>query len=436
MQTRKAGIADLRWRKLRQRETEWLITNSVLVENLGARYNPAIGTLLAFGTYAVGAVMRPLGGIFFGHYGDRIGRKATLVWTLVTMGSATVLIGLLPTYASIGVAAPILLVLLRSVQGAAFGGEWAGAALLAVEHAPERKAGILGSFAQMGSPIGLLMSTGTFSLLSALTKENFVTWGWRVPFLASAILVIVGLVIRLKLLESPAFAEVLEKGDVSKAPVVEVLRDHFPQVAIGCGIILCTVVAFHVEAVFLVSYATQTVGVPRQAVLNALLVTSVFQIILLPSFAILGDRLGIKAVALFGALMTGICAFPFFWLVDLGTPLSVTGGMCLGLIGIAALFSVLPPLLSSLFHPRLRYSGMSLSYGVAAGVVGGISPLLSGALYVWAKAAWPIALLVLLASLISALSILWSSSSGMIRRSEVAIGPVGSNAGQIVDWSN
>jgi len=389
------------------------------------RYNPTIGTLLAFGTYAVGAIMRPLGGIFFGHYGDRIGRKAMLVWTLVTMGSATVLIGLLPTYASIGVAAPILLLLLRSVQGAAFGGEWAGAALVAVEHAPDRKAGILGSFAQMGSPIGLLMSTGTFSLLSALTKENFVTWGWRLPFLASVILVIVGLVIRLKLLESPAFEEVLDKGDVSKAPVVEVLRDHFPQVAIGCGIILCTVVAFHVEAVFLVSYATQTVGVPRQAVLNALLVTSVFQIILLPSFAIMGDRLGIKAVALFGALMTGICAFPFFWLVDLGTPLSITGGMCLGLIGIAALFSVLPPLLSSLFHPRLRYSGMSLSYGVAAGVVGGISPLLSGALYVWAKAAWPIALLVLLASLISALSILLSSSSGVIRRSEVAIAPVG-----------
>lgn len=388
-------------------------------------YSPMIGTMLAFGTYAVGAIMRPLGGIVIGHYGDRVGRKAMLVWTLVTMGSATVLIGLLPTYASIGVAAPLLLLLLRSVQGAAFGGEWAGAALVAVEHAPERKAGILGSFAQMGSPLGLLLSTGTFSLLHALTKENFVTWGWRLPFLGSAMLVVVGLVIRLRLLESPVFAEVLEKDDVSKSPVVEVLRNHFLQVAIGCGIILCTVVAFHVEAVFLVSYATQTVGVPRQVVLNALLVTSVFQIVLLPSFAILGDRVGIKAVALFGALMTGICAFPFFWLVDLGTPRSITGGMCLGLIGIAALFSVLPPLLSSLFHPRLRYSGMSLSYSVAAGVVGGISPLLSTALYAWAKAAWPIALLVLLASLISALSILLRSNSGVTRRSQLAIAPVG-----------
>jgi MFS transporter, MHS family, shikimate and dehydroshikimate transport protein len=389
------------------------------------RYNPTIGTLLAFGTYAVGAIMRPLGGIFFGHYGDRIGRKATLVWTLVTMGSATVLIGLLPTYAHIGVVAPILLLVFRSVQGAAFGGEWAGAALIAVEHAPDRKAGILGSFAQMGSPFGLLMSTGTFSLLGVLTKENFVTWGWRLPFLASAILVIAGLVIRLKLLESPVFAEVLQNDDISNAPIVEVLRDHFPRVAIGCGIILCTVVAFHVESVFLVSYATQTVGVSRQVVLNALLVTSVFQIILLPSFAIMGDRLGIKGVALVGALMTGICAFPFFWLVDLGTPRSITCGMCLGLIGIAALFSVLPPLLSSLFDLRLRYSGMSLSYGIAAGVVGGTSPLLSGALYVWAKAAWPIALLVLLASLISAASVLLSSSSGVIRTSERAVAPVG-----------
>jgi MHS family shikimate/dehydroshikimate transporter-like MFS transporter len=388
-------------------------------------YNPTIGTFLAFGTYAIGAIMRPLGGIFFGHYGDRIGRKATLVWTLVTMGSATVLIGLLPTYARIGIAAPILLLLLRSVQGAAFGGEWAGAALVAVEHAPDRRTGILGSSAQIGSPFGLLMSTGTFSLLNKLPKGDFVAWGWRLPFLASAILVIVGLVIRLKLLESPVFAEVLEKKDVSRAPVVEVLHDHFPQVAIGCGIILCTVVAFHVESVFLVSYATQVLGVPRQVVLNALLVTSILQIILLPSFAMVGDRLGIRGVALAGALMTGICAFPFFWLVDLGTPRSITCGMCLGLIGIAALFSVLPPLLSSLFYPRLRYSGMSLCFGIAAGVVGGMSPLLSGALYVWAKATWPIALLVVLASLISAISIVLISSSGIIRRPERAVAPVG-----------
>jgi MHS family shikimate/dehydroshikimate transporter-like MFS transporter len=387
-------------------------------------YSRTIGTLLGFGTYAVGAIMRPFGGIFFGHYGDRIGRKATLVWTLVTMGSATVLIGLLPTYARIGVAAPVLLLLLRSVQGAAFGGEWAGAALVAVEHAPHRRIGILGSFAQMGSPLGLLLSTGTFSLLNVLTKENFVAWGWRLPFLASAVLVVVGLVIRLRLLESPVFAEVLDNNDISKIPVVEVLRDHFPQVAIGCGIVICTVVGFQVESVFLASYATQTVGVPRQAVLNALFVTSVFQIILLPSFALMGDRLGIKGVALTGALMTGICAFPFFWLVNLGTPLSITGGMCLGLIGIVALFSVLPPLLSGLFHPRLRYSGMSLCYGVAAGVVGGISPLLSDALCVWAKAAWPIALLVMFASLISALSILLSSSAGVVRRSGRVIAPV------------
>jgi MHS family shikimate/dehydroshikimate transporter-like MFS transporter len=388
-------------------------------------YNPTVGTLLAFGTYAVGAIMRPLGGIIFGHYGDRIGRKVTLVWTLVTMGSATVLIGLLPTYARIGVVAPILLLLLRSIQGAAFGGEWAGAALVAVEHAPDKKAGILGSFAQMGSPLGLLMSTGTFSLLDALAKENFVTWGWRLPFLASAILVAVGLVIRLRLLESPVFAEVLDKNDVSRAPVLEVLRDHFPQVAIGCGIILCTVVAFHVESVFLASYATQVVGAPRHVVLNALVVTSVFQIVLFPSFATIGDRLGVKWVALIGALMTGVCAFPFFWLVDLGTPRGITCGMCLGLIGIAALFSVLPSLLSNLFHPRLRYSGMSLCYGVAAGVGGGISPLLSDALYMWAKATWPIAVLVLLASLISAISILLSSSSELIHRSERAIAPVG-----------
>jgi MHS family shikimate/dehydroshikimate transporter-like MFS transporter len=371
-------------------------------------YDPMVGALLAFGTYAIGAVMRPLGGIIFGHFGDRVGRKAMLVWTLLAMGSATVLIGLLPTYEQIGVAAPILLLVLRSLQGLAFGGEWAGAALIAVEHAPEKKMGLFGSFAQMGSPIGLLMSTGTFSLLSVLSKDQFIVWGWRIPFIASALLVVVGLVVRLKLLESPTFNEVRDTGQVSRMPVVDVMRNHFPIVAVATGIILCTVVAFHVEAVFLVSYATQSVGVPRQVVLNALLVTSIFQIVLLPSFAMLGDTIGLKAVALFGALMTGICAFPFFWLVDLGTPLSITSGMCLGLIGIAALFSVLPSLISNLFEPRVRYSGMSIAYGVAAGVIGGLSPLLSGSLFVWAKASWPIALFLIVASAISILSILSS----------------------------
>jgi MHS family shikimate/dehydroshikimate transporter-like MFS transporter len=369
-------------------------------------YDPLVGTLLAFGTYAVGAIMRPLGGLIFGHFGDRIGRKAMLVWTLMTMGTATVLIGLLPTYQQIGIAAPILLLTLRSLQGMAFGGEWAGAALVAVEHAPDKKTGVFGSFAQMGSPIGLLMSTGTFSLLSFLSKDQFAVWGWRIPFVASALLVVVGLVVRMKLFEAPAFQQVIARGEVSIRPVTDVLRDSFSTVAVACGVILCTVVAFHVEAVFLVSYATQSVGVPRQVVLNALLVTAIFQMLLLPSFAYIGDLVGIRTIALFGAIMTGVCAFPFFWLVDLGTPLSITGGMCLGLIGIAALFSVLPSLISSMFEPRVRYSGMSIAYGVAAGVVGGLSPLLSGSLYVWAKASWPIALYLVLASVISVVSIL------------------------------
>jgi MHS family shikimate/dehydroshikimate transporter-like MFS transporter len=369
-------------------------------------YDPLVGTLLAFGTYAVGAIMRPLGGLIFGHFGDRLGRKAMLVWTLLAMGSATVLIGLLPTYGQIGIAAPILLLTLRSLQGIAFGGEWAGAALVAVEHAPDKKTGMFGSFAQMGSPIGLLMSTGTFSLLSFLSKDQFAAWGWRIPFVASALLVVVGLVVRLKLLESPAFQEIVSKGQVSSQPVADVLRNNFSTVAIACGVILCTVVAFHVEAVFLVSYATQSVGVPRQIVLNALLVTAAFQMFLLPVFACIGDIVGIRTMALFGAVMTGLCAFPFFWLVDLGTPLAITGGMCLGLIGIAALFSVLPSLISGMFQPRVRYSGMSIAYGIAAGVIGGLSPLLSGSLYVWAKASWPIALYLVFASAVSVVSIL------------------------------
>src|ERR1700761_904933 len=235
-------------------------------------YDQSLGTLLAFATFAVGAFMRPLGGLICGHFGDRLGRKSMLVATLVGMGLITFAIGLLPGYASIGVAAPLILLALRSLQGIAFGGEWAGAALVAVEHAPKRRRGFLGSFTQMGSPIALFLSTGTFSLLNGLPKEQFVAWGWRIPFLLSILLVMVGLVFRLRLLETPAFTAIQKSGKVSRAPLIEVLRDHGKSAALPTGIALCTVVAFYVEAVSVVSYAIQNLGAPRQSILNAVLV--------------------------------------------------------------------------------------------------------------------------------------------------------------------
>jgi MFS transporter, MHS family, shikimate and dehydroshikimate transport protein len=341
-------------------------------------FDPLVGTLLAFGTFSVGAIMRPLGGIVCGHFGDKIGRKSMLVWTLIVMGGATVLIGLVPSYAQIGILAPTLLIVLRCVQGVAFGGEWAGAALIAVEHAPEKREGFFGSFPQMGSPIALFLSTGTFALLAALPKDDFMLWGWRIPFVGSTVLIVIGL----------------------------------KKVLIGCGVVLCTTVAFYVQAVFVVSYATQTVGATRQVVLNGVLIGSFFELLMLPAFALLADRVGLKPVAFFGALWTAAFSFPFFQFVDAGTPFSIGLGISLAMVGISALYAVLPAYVSRLFDTQVRFTGISLSYGIAAGVIGGLTPLLASSLFLWAKSPWPIALYLVGVGVISMIAVIVSPSFG------------------------
>jgi MHS family shikimate/dehydroshikimate transporter-like MFS transporter len=374
-------------------------------------FDPLVGTLLAFGTFSAGAIMRPLGGIICGHFGDKIGRKSMLVWTLILMGAATVLIGLIPSYAQIGVLAPIILIVLRCVQGLAFGGEWAGAVLIAVEHAPVKRSGFFGSFPQWGSPIALFLSTGTFALLAQMPKDDFLSWGWRIPFVASALLIIIGLFFRLKLLESPSFVEVLARGETVAAPIKEVFKKDLRHVVIGGGIVLCTTVAFYVQAIFVVSYATQTVGAPRQVVLNAVLIGSFFELLMLPLFAILADRIGMKSVAFFGALWTAAFSFPFFWFIDAGTPFSIALGISLAMVGISALFAVLPAYISSLFETHVRYTGISLSYGIAAGLIGGLTPLLASSLFIWAKSPWPIALYLVGVGIISMIAVIASPGS-------------------------
>ena len=364
-------------------------------------YNAAMGTLLAFATFALGAIMRPLGGLVCGHYGDRVGRKSMLVFTLVTMGIVTFAIGLLPTYGQVGVLAPVLLIVLRMIQGFAFGGEWGGAVLMAVEHAPAGRRGFFGCFPQMGSPIALFLSTGTFALLALLPRDAFLEWGWRVPFLLSAVLVIVGLVLRLQLFESPEFAAVVEGDHIARQPVVEVFRDNLPAIIIATGAVLSTVVAFYVQTLFVVSYAVQTVGMPRQTVLNAVLVGSALELALLPGFALLSDRIGRRPVAMFGAAMTAIGAFPFFKLVQQGTFAGVTGAICLAMLGISALYAVIPAYVAELFSARVRYSGISASYTIASGLIGGFSPAIGTGLYNWANGTWPVALYLVVIGLIS-----------------------------------
>ena len=216
-------------------------------------------------------------------------------------------------------------------------------------------------------------------------------WGWRVPFLLSAVLVVVGLVLRLQLFESPEFAAVVEAGQVARQPVLEVFRDHLSTVVVATGAVLSTVVAFYVQTLFVVSYAVQTVGMPRQTVLNAVLVGSALELILLPAFAILSDRIGRRPVALFGAAMTALGAFPFFALVQYGTFAGVTGAICLAMVGISALYAVIPAYVSELFGARVRYSGISVSYTIASGLIGGFSPAIGTGLYAWANGTWPVA---------------------------------------------
>ena len=380
-------------------------------------FDPLVGTLLAFGTFGVGAVMRPLGGIVCGHFGDRIGRKTMLVWTVVAMGTATVLIGLIPSYGQIGVAAPVILTILRGVQGFAVGGEWAGGALVAVEHAPAKRSAVFASFTQMGSPVALFLSTGTFALLIQLPKDQFLSWGWRLPFIASAILIILGLVVRLKLLEPPVFVAAMAAGKKASFPVVEVFAKHFKSLLISSGLILCTTVAFYVEAVFVVSYATQGLTLPRQTILNAVLIASGFELAMLPLFGLLADRVGVKSIALFGAIWTGAFSFPFFWLVNAGTPLDVGLAISLAMVGISALFSVLPSYLAGLFPTQVRYTGLSIAYGITAGLIAGLTPLLASALFIWAKSAWPIALYLSVVAAITVVAIVaspgaWRAKSG------------------------
>jgi MHS family shikimate/dehydroshikimate transporter-like MFS transporter len=364
-------------------------------------YDATVGTMLAFATFALGAIMRPLGGLVCGHYGDRVGRKSMLVLTLITMGIVTFAIGLLPTYSQVGVLAPILLIALRMIQGFAFGGEWGGAVLMAVEHAPKERRGFYGCFPQMGSPIALFLSTGTFALLALLPKEAFLEWGWRVPFLLSAILVVVGLMLRLQLFESPEFAAVVSSDQVADYPVLEVFRDNLGTIAIATGAVLSTVVAFYVQTLFVVSYAVQTVGMARQTVLNAVLIGAALELVMLPLFAMLSDRIGRRPVALFGAALTAGGAFPFFALVQSGTFASVTAAICLAMVGISALYAVIPAYISELFSARVRYSGISASYTIASGLIGGFSPAIGTGLYAWAQGTWPVALYLVAVGLIS-----------------------------------
>jgi metabolite-proton symporter len=341
-------------------------------------FDPLAGTLYAFGTYAVGFIARPVGGIIVGHYGDRIGRKSMLVLTLVIMGVATFLIGLLPTYEDIGLWAAAALVLLRLAQGFGVGGEWGGAVLMAVEHAPARSRGFYGSWPQVGVPAGLLLSTAVFAVFSRLPEDQFLSWGWRVPFLLSILLVAVGLVIRMRILETPAFQRIKSAAVEARQPIVEVVRKYPRQVLLAMGTRFAENGGFYIYSVFVLTYATQVVKLDQQIVLNGVLLGAACELVAIPLFGALSDRVGRRPVYLFGATVTAVFAYPLFLMLDSGsTPLIWLALVIAFVFSHGAMYAPQAAFLSELFGTRVRYSGASLGAQLASVFAGAPAPFIA-----------------------------------------------------------
>ena len=371
------------------------------------KFDPLTGTLAAFGTFAVGFAARPIGGVVCGHFGDRIGRRSMLVITLLIMGIATFLIGLLPTYHQVGIWAPVLLVLLRIAQGFGLGGQWGGAILMAVEHSPRGKRGFYGSWPQIGLPVGLLLSTIVFGLVSKLPEAALLAWGWRIAFLVSIILVGVGLYIRLSVAEPPVFVKVKQTHTTSRLPILEALRRHPKNVLLVMGARIAENGAFYLFSVFVLTYATMpSVGFSRSMALTAVSVAAFVQIFTIPAFGVLSDRIGRRPVYLFGAIFTGAFAFPFFWLIETSTPVLLLLSMVLALsVGHAAMYAPQASFVAELFGTRVRYSGLSLGYQLASVIAGGLSPFIAMSLLRQTGSSSFIALYIILMSAITTISV-------------------------------
>ncbi|WP_219975673.1 MFS transporter [Rubrobacter xylanophilus] len=368
-------------------------------------FSELAGTLAAFASFAVGFIARPLGGVIFAHFGDRVGRKPMLVWSLMIMGVATLLMGLLPTYEAIGVWAPILLVALRFMQGIGVGGEWGGAALMSVEHAPSGRRGFYGSWPQVGVPTGLLLGTGVFALVSSLvTDAQFTAWGWRVPFLLSALLIVVGLFIRLKISESPVFERVMERREEARMPVLEALRAYPRTIALATGSFIGTHATFYVATVWMVSYATGQVGYERTTVLGANTLLSASDILFILAFGALSDLVGRRPLFLAGMAVLALFAFPYLWLVESGAiALFILGGLVVQACR-SAVYGPQSAYFSELFGTRVRYSGASLSYQIASILGGGFAPLICTSLVAWTGSSDAVAVYIIAVALISFIS--------------------------------
>jgi metabolite-proton symporter len=373
--------------------------------------DPVLGLILSYLSFSLTFFIRPIGGVIFAHIGDRIGRKKTLVLTLSLMGGATVMIGLLPTYEMIGMWAPALLILMRIIQGIGIGGEWGGALLLAYEYAPEKRKGFFGSIPQAGVTIGMLMATFIVSLMTLFSEEAFLSWGWRIPFLLSSVLVLLGLWIRKGIDETPDFKQLKQAGNVAKAPLRETLKHHWREVLIAAGLKVVETAPFYIFSTFVVSYATTTLTYQKSQALEAVTLGALVATIMIPLMGLLSDKVGRQRMYAISVFVLGLFIVPWFMLLDTGT----TWGIVLATViafGIlwAPVTAVLGTLCSEIFSANVRYTGITLGYQLGAALAGGTAPLIATGLLAkyngdWVPVAWYLAATVA----ISLLAILCAS---------------------------
>jgi len=383
--------------------------------------DPLVGTILAFATFAIGFVARPVGGVFFGHYGDRIGRKWVYIATLLVMGIGTAIIGLLPTYSQVGIWAPILLVSCRLVQGFGLGGAWGGAILMVVEHAPEDRRGFYASLAQLGATVGLVLGTVFFGLFVRLPQDQFLAWGWRIPFLLSFLLVLVALYIRKSVTESPIFEGIKDTKQEAKLPVIEVITKHPKNLLLAMGVRFAENGLFYIYATFVFAYATLILKESRELILDAVLIAAIVETFTIPTYGYISDKLGRRPVYMFGAVFSALWSFPFFWLMGFHnlwlTTLAVTMGLA---VGHAAMYGPQGALFSELFSARVRYSGASLGYQLASIFAGALTPVVATSLLdLYKGVTWPVAAYMIILALITVVSLLFLSET--YRKTEAAL---------------